>query len=113
MIDEDDQISGEQAYHECIQDGSIRPRRLDRDTADAEERAKLTPKLRFRILERDKFRCRACGGTPETGAHLHIDHIVPISRGGPTIDWNLRVLCSLCNIGKAAAISRHEAERAI
>ena len=28
---------------------------------------------------------------------LHIDHIIPVSKGGKTIKSNLRVLCSKCN----------------
>ena len=73
-----------------------------RTTSDAEERAKLTPKLRYDVLLRDNFRCRACGASPETGAHLHIDHIDPISGGGLTVFDNLQALCSPCNYGKGS-----------
>jgi hypothetical protein len=73
-----------------------------RTTSDAEERSKLTPKLRYDVLVRDNFRCRACGASPETGAHLHIDHVKPISDGGLTIFDNLQALCSPCNYGKGA-----------
>ena len=73
-----------------------------RTTSDAVERAKLTPKLRYDVLLRDNFRCRACGASAETGAHLHIDHISPISDGGRTEFDNLQALCSPCNYGKGA-----------
>lgn len=71
-----------------------------RDTDADEERRKLTPDLRYKILKRDGFRCRACGAGPEHGAVLHIDHIVPISKGGRTEYANLQALCAMCNLGK-------------
>lgn len=71
-------------------------------SAMADERAKMVPKLRYAILRRDGFRCATCGATPSGGAHLHVDHILAISRGGKTTPGNLRVLCSHCNHGKGA-----------
>jgi hypothetical protein len=67
-----------------------------------EERAKMTPRLRFQTLRKSGFRCTSCGLGPEHGAILHADHIVPISKGGKTEDKNLRALCSSCNFGKGA-----------
>lgn len=77
---------------------------VPRTTSDAIERAKLTPKLRYDVLIRDDLRCRVCGASPETGAHLHIDHIMPISKGGRTEFDNLQALCSPCNMGKGARL---------
>ena len=59
-------------------------------------------KLRFEILKRDNFNCCACGASPakDPSVELHIDHIVPWSKGGETIADNLQTLCSKCNIGK-------------
>lgn len=73
-----------------------------RTTSDAEERALMTPKLRYDVLIRDNLKCRVCGASAETGAHLHIDHIHPISKGGRTEFSNLQALCSQCNLGKGA-----------
>lgn len=75
-----------------------------RTTSDAGERAKLTPKLRYDVLLRDNFRCRVCGFGVESGAHLHIDHVHPISGGGRTEYDNLQALCSVCNQGKGARL---------
>lgn len=58
--------------------------------------------LRYNVLKRDNFRCVICGTSPATtlGCKLHIDHIVPWSRGGKTVLENLRTLCEQCNLGK-------------
>ncbi len=58
--------------------------------------------LRYKILSRDHFKCKRCGDSPATNptCKLHIDHIVPFSRGGKTILDNLQTLCDKCNIGK-------------
>lgn len=62
-------------------------------------------RLRYLVLKRDRFCCRACGRSPanEPGTLLHIDHVVPWSLGGPTTEANLQTLCDRCNIGKGAA----------
>lgn len=61
--------------------------------------SKTIPKgLRFQILERDGFACRSCGAKN----CLEIDHIIPKSKGGLTIESNLQVLCGDCNRGKGA-----------
>lgn len=57
---------------------------------------------RFRILVRDRFRCRKCGRNPEEdGVKLEVDHILPRSRGGSSDDSNLQTLCRECNGGKS------------
>lgn len=58
---------------------------------------------RFRVMKRDGFRCVLCGASPalNVGCELHIDHIIPWSHGGETIEENLRTLCSNCNLGRS------------
>ena len=64
------------------------------------QRSKMSSSLRYEIMKRDNFRCVLCGRGAEDGVKLHIDHIVPVSRGGKT-EWNnLRTLCQDCNLGK-------------
>jgi hypothetical protein len=65
------------------------------------ERAKMTDSLRYDILKRDNFRCQICGSTAQDGVKLHVDHIIPVSKGGQTIESNLRTLCDRCNMGKS------------
>lgn len=58
--------------------------------------------LRWRVANRDGFRCIHCGMSPAVnpGVTLHIDHIVPWSKGGETTIENLQTLCLTCNLGK-------------
>jgi HNH endonuclease/Homing endonuclease associated repeat len=60
-------------------------------------------RLRFKVLQRDRFTCVGCGASPaiKPGTILHVDHIVPYSRGGATALENLQTLCDRCNLGKA------------
>lgn len=61
--------------------------------------------LRYFVLKRDSFRCVACGASPamSAGVVLHVDHIHPWARGGPTVADNLRTLCQSCNLGKGVS----------
>lgn len=63
-------------------------------------------RLRFRVLERDRFSCKACGRSPanEPGVVLHVDHISPYRGLGETVFENLQTLCSRCNLGKSDLI---------
>ncbi len=68
------------------------------------ERAKLTMSLRYKIFCKDDFKCQICGRSAKDGAILHIDHIIPISKGGRTEIDNLRTLCQSCNLGKGSSV---------
>ena len=63
----------------------------------------ISDKLRYTVLKRDNFKCCACGASPakDPSVELHIDHIIPWSKGGETSLENLQTLCSRCNIGKS------------
>jgi len=58
--------------------------------------------LRYKILNRDRFRCVKCGNSPSSDltCELHIDHIIPFSKGGLTNLENLQTTCKNCNLGK-------------
>lgn len=60
-------------------------------------------RLRFKVMKRDNFKCCACGASPakDPSVELHIDHIIPWSKGGETEINNLQTLCSKCNLGKS------------
>lgn len=74
-----------------------------------QQRRMMTDSLRYDVMQRDNFRCRLCGVSADDGARLHVDHIVPVSRGGKTEMSNLRTLCEQCNLGKGAKIELRKA----
>lgn len=61
------------------------------------------PYTRTEIYERDGGRCKICGVELKLEPNgFHIDHIVPISLGGPDIPANVQLSCQPCNNGKHA-----------
>ncbi len=65
------------------------------------KRKALSVKLRFDVFKRDGFVCQYCGLHPPQ-AVLHVDHIVPVSKGGTNDEENLITACDHCNLGKGA-----------
>lgn len=60
-------------------------------------------RIRFAVLLRDGFKCMYCGrAAVRDGVVLHVDHVVPVAQGGPTVVENLRTACADCNLGKGA-----------
>ena len=74
-----------------------------------EGRNEAIERLRIPVYQRDGFKCRCrgcrkcsklkfwskfCGRGPPG---LNIDHIMPVSEGGPDIAENLQTLCKKCN----------------
>lgn len=70
-------------------------------------RREISDRQRFRILVRDGFRCKSCGASPlvHPGIELHVDHVLPWSKGGETTDDNLEAKCKQCNLGKGNAFN--------
>lgn len=51
---------------------------------------------RKRVYDQGDGTCYLCK-QPVSFESFHIDHVIPVSRGGPTEPWNLRVSCATCN----------------
>ena len=70
-----------------------------------EQRTLMTKKLRESILKRDHYTCCNCGNSiyNEPNLLLEIDHIIPVAKGGRTVD-NLQTLCWKCNRTKSDKI---------
>jgi superfamily II DNA or RNA helicase len=47
-------------------------------------------------------KCRQCGESINN--NFHADHVVPFSRGGPTITQNGQALCAACNLKKGSKV---------
>lgn len=70
------------------------------------QRIIMTPELRESIKARDKYTCKQCGvnTVKEPTLLLEIDHIIPVSKGGMSVEKNLQCLCWKCNRSKGARI---------
>jgi hypothetical protein len=66
----------------------------------------VSKSMRYDVLKRDRFKCKACGRSPATHPKLtlHVDHVKPRAKKGPSLISNLQTLCSECNLGKGAKI---------
>lgn len=71
-------------------------------TITAKEKRDISLGLRYKVLSKDRFKCVKCGNSPSTDitCKLHIDHILPFSKGGLTTFENLQTMCNNCNLGK-------------
>jgi len=66
------------------------------------ERKRMLSSAKLAMLERDNFTCQNCLKSDITnGVILHVDHIIPVSKGGKTVPDNLQTLCQSCNLKKS------------
>lgn len=57
---------------------------------------------KFKIFERDNFKCVYCGSSSiEDGVKLHVDHVIPKSLYFDNNLFNLVTSCEYCNMKKA------------
>jgi 5-methylcytosine-specific restriction endonuclease McrA len=77
-----------------------------------EDQHEIKLALRWKVIMRDHCRCVKCGASPATvlGCHLHVDHILPFSKGGKTVLENLQTLCENCNLGKGNRVECSEGD---
>jgi len=61
----------------------------------------ISGSTRYNVLKRAKYRCELCGAH-ESQIALHVDHIIPRSKGGPEDLSNFQALCQTCNANKRA-----------
>jgi hypothetical protein len=70
---------------------------LNREKLRVRRRSRRLPKKVIgQVWHRDKGRCAKCG----TDNGLHIDHIIPVAKGGGHDLNNLQLLCARHNLGK-------------
>lgn len=78
----------------------------EKKLSSSHQRSLMTANLRKKIKERDGYACVSCGVSIQDEPHLllEIDHIIPISKGGTSVESNLQTLCWKCNRSKGAKI---------
>jgi hypothetical protein len=94
-------LTFEQLRYEFATAIALRSRQSTTAFLRQQERLRITAGVRAKVLARDRYRCRHCGISADLGAVLHVDHIIPISRGGTSDLGNLQTLCQDCNLGKS------------
>ena len=63
----------------------------------ARRRMPIPRRIREFVLRRDGSTCQLCGGPIAEGDEMHLDHILPWSKGGPDTAENLQVAHGSCN----------------
>lgn len=66
-----------------------------------ESLSKRLGRVARQIKARDGHACVYCGATERTsGAHLHLDHLIPRIAGGRDVASNLVIACRSCNCAR-------------
>lgn len=61
---------------------------------------RLSTGLVAKLLHLQKGRCACC--QKKLGTDYHLDHVIPLARGGANEDWNMQLLKSGCNLKKGS-----------
>lgn len=69
------------------------------DQATAKIREAISSDVRAEVFNRDGEKCTYCGADD---GPFHLDHVLPVVRGGRSISKNLVVACARCNTSKGA-----------
>jgi len=97
-----------EAYNLAIRKGRKSYDHLRKEAKSKEQRKGIMPKLRYKIMQRDGFKCVLCGrNQKDDGAKLVLDHIIPVVSEGKNEESNLRTLCQECNTGKMLLEEKH------
>ncbi|CAB4221553.1 McrA Restriction endonuclease [uncultured Caudovirales phage] len=64
-----------------------------------QKKERIPLNLRRRVIERDGLYCVYCDDDL-SNAEIHLDHVIPESKGGETSYNNLQVTCRKCNLAK-------------
>jgi hypothetical protein len=72
---------------------------INRRATQRKNGGKLSTDISDRLLTIQKGKCSICKSILKTTGH-HIDHIIPLARGGKNEDRNVQLTCPKCNLKK-------------
>lgn len=90
-------------YFNNLQDNQSSPQEVLQPNKPVHQSSRdINLRTRYLVLRRDNYSCCLCGASPakDPSVELHVDHIIPWSKGGSTELDNLQTLCRDCNLGK-------------
>lgn len=64
------------------------------------KRSPIKPSVRWLVFRDAGFTCVSCGADDRP---LHLDHIIPLARGGKDEPSNYQCLCDQCNLAKGVS----------
>mgnify|MGYP001597355885 FL=1 len=76
-------------------------RRICQHNRTSRKVGKLSTRIADKLFKLQRGMC-ACGCGKKLGNDYHLDHIMPLVRGGLNEDWNIQLLTSTCNQQKHA-----------
>jgi len=62
----------------------------------------LDPRVPAGMLRRQDGQCASCGAG--ITSKFHVDHVIPLKRGGKHSEGNLQLLCESCNLSKGTKL---------
>lgn len=71
-------------------------------------RSRITPAVRYRVMDSQKGLCAACGEPLAPG--FHIDHVKPLWAEGVDDESNYAAMCPPCHIAKSAVETESRAK---
>jgi 5-methylcytosine-specific restriction endonuclease McrA len=81
--------------------GVLRSHRSNRRARKLAAGGKMSRDIVSRLLILQKGRCACCTVNLRKTGH-HLDHVIPLARGGSNSDSNAQLLCPTCNLRKSA-----------
>jgi hypothetical protein len=71
------------------------------ETAEERRTGRYIPfRVKMRVVRRDNYTCQHCNKHLQDN-EVEFDHIIPISKGGSSDEYNIRLTCHDCNADKS------------